>query len=66
MPTLHWQELLLILVIVIIIFGVGRLGEVGGAIGKAMREFRNAQTDLNEGIKGNPPKKDEEQKQKPA
>ena len=33
-------ELILILVIVVIIFGVGRLGEVGGAVGKAIREFR--------------------------
>ena len=66
MPNLQWQELLLILVIVIIIFGVGRLGEVGGAIGKAMREFRKATTDLDEGIKGNPLPKEEEQTKKSA
>jgi len=35
-------ELILILVIVIIIFGVGRLPEVGGAVGRAIREFRDA------------------------
>ena len=35
-------ELLLILAVVIIIFGVGRLPEVGGAIGKGIREFRKA------------------------
>ena len=35
-------ELLLILVIVIIVFGVGRLPEIGGAVGKAIREFRDA------------------------
>lgn len=35
-------ELILVLVIVVIIFGVGRLGEVGGAIGKGIREFRKA------------------------
>jgi sec-independent protein translocase protein TatA len=29
-------------VIVIIFFGVGRLGEVGGAMGKGIREFRRA------------------------
>ena len=33
-------ELLLILAVVVIIFGVGRLPEVGGAIGKSIREFR--------------------------
>ena len=36
-------EIGLILVIVLIIFGVGRLPQVGGAIGKAMRSFRKAQ-----------------------
>ena len=35
-------ELILILVIVIIIFGVGRLPEVGGAVGRAIREFRDS------------------------
>ena len=30
------------LVIVIIVFGVGRLPEIGGAVGKAIREFREA------------------------
>ena len=35
-------ELLLILAVVVIIFGVGRLPEVGGAIGKSIREFRRA------------------------
>ena len=35
-------ELIIVLVIVIIIFGVGRLPEIGGAVGKAIREFREA------------------------
>jgi sec-independent protein translocase protein TatA len=33
-------ELLIILVIVILIFGVGKLPEVGGALGKGIREFK--------------------------
>ncbi|MBN18706.1 MAG: twin-arginine translocase TatA/TatE family subunit [Chloroflexi bacterium] len=37
-------ELLIILVLVMIIFGVGRLPEVGGALGKAIREFRRVQS----------------------
>jgi sec-independent protein translocase protein TatA len=37
-------ELIIVLVIVIIIFGVGRLPEIGGAVGKAIREFRQATT----------------------
>ncbi|MCS7222758.1 MAG: twin-arginine translocase TatA/TatE family subunit [Anaerolineae bacterium] len=42
MPQLGPFELIIILVIVIIIFGVGRLPELGGAIGKGIREFRKA------------------------
>ena len=41
-------ELVIILVIVMIIFGVGRLPEVGGALGKAIREFRKSQTDSSD------------------
>ena len=40
-------ELVIILVIVMIIFGVGRLTEVGGALGKAIREFRKSQSDTH-------------------
>ena len=35
-------EIGLILVIILIIFGVGRLPQVGGALGKALRAFRSA------------------------
>ena len=35
-------ELIIILVIVLLIFGVGRLPEVGSAMGKGLREFRRA------------------------
>jgi sec-independent protein translocase protein TatA len=40
---LGWPEIILILVIVLIVFGVGKLPQVGGAIGKGIREFRKAQ-----------------------
>ena len=43
---IHPLWLVLILVIVLIIFGPGRLPELGGAVGKAMREFRKATSDL--------------------
>lgn len=35
-------ELIVILVIVMLVFGVGKLPEVGGALGKGIREFRHA------------------------
>jgi len=45
MGSLGWQELVIVLVIVIIIFGVGKLPEIGGAMGKGIREFRSNATD---------------------
>ncbi len=40
MPRIGPWELILILAIVLIVFGVGRLPQIGGAIGKGIREFR--------------------------
>lgn len=42
MPTPGLPELLLILVVIVIIFGVGKLPQVGGAIGQSIKEFRKA------------------------
>jgi sec-independent protein translocase protein TatA len=36
-------EIGLILVIVLIVFGVGKLPQVGGALGKSIRSFKKAQ-----------------------
>jgi sec-independent protein translocase protein TatA len=45
MAGLGWQELVLILLIVVIIFGAGKLPEIGGAVGRGIKEFRTATTD---------------------
>jgi sec-independent protein translocase protein TatA len=45
MPSLGPGELVLILLIVVIVFGVGKLPEVGGALGKGIKEFRKASTE---------------------
>jgi sec-independent protein translocase protein TatA len=37
-----WPEILIIMVIVILIFGVGKIADVGPALGKAIRGFRDA------------------------
>ena len=37
-------ELIIILVIVMIVFGVGRLPEIGGALGKSIRSFKRSVT----------------------
>lgn len=35
-------ELIIILVIILIIFGAGKLPEIGGGMGKAIRNFKKA------------------------
>jgi len=47
----HPLWLVAILAIVLIVFGPGRLPELGGAVGKAMREFRKATTELTDEVK---------------
>ena len=44
MPRFGALELILVLVIILIIFGVGKLPQIGGAIGKSIREFRKHQS----------------------
>jgi sec-independent protein translocase protein TatA len=41
----HWWMLLIILAIVLLIFGPGKLGDVGGAVGKSIREFKKSTHD---------------------
>ena len=41
-------ELLVILVIVLLIFGAGKLPQVGDALGRAIRNFKGAATDQNQ------------------
>ena len=41
-------ELIIILIIILIIFGAGKLPEIGGGIGKGIRNFRKATRDAND------------------
>ncbi len=50
-------ELIIILVIILIIFGAGKLPEIGSGIGKAIRNFRQATKEADK----TPPGKIEEQ-----
>jgi len=34
------QELIIILVIILVIFGAGKLPQIGGALGKGIRDFK--------------------------
>jgi sec-independent protein translocase protein TatA len=47
-PTIGATEGIIILVVILIVFGVGKLPQVGGALGKGIREFRKGKTGLLE------------------
>ncbi len=42
MPDLGVPELLIIAVIVLLLFGPGKAADIGGSLGKSIREFRKA------------------------
>jgi sec-independent protein translocase protein TatA len=47
----HPIWLVILLVIVLIIFGPGKLPELGGAVGRGIREFRKTSSDITDEIK---------------
>lgn len=51
MPTPGPLELVIILVIALLILGPGKLPEVGASLGKSIREFRKASSDVQESVK---------------
>lgn len=51
-------EIALVLVIILIVFGVGKLPQVGGAIGKGLRAFKRGQ-------RGEDEEEEEEEEPKP-
>lgn len=53
-------ELLIILVIVVIIFGVGKLPEIGSSLGKGIKNFKKSMN--GDDTANQPPKKEEEKK----
>lgn len=45
MPSLGFPEILIVLLIIILLFGVGRIGRIGGELGRGIKEFRKAVQD---------------------
>ena len=48
-------ELIIILVLVLIIFGAGKLPQVGGAMGKGLRNFKDGMKDVTDDKKDDDP-----------
>lgn len=52
MPSLGPTELIIILVIVVVLFGVGRIGKIAGELGSGIRAFKD-------GLQGDESKKED-------
>jgi TatA/E family protein of Tat protein translocase len=50
MPNIGFQEILVILIIALLVFGPRKLPEIGRSIGRAMGEFKRATNDLKSSI----------------
>ena len=57
-------ELIIILVIVLVLFGVGRSGKIGGELGKGIRAFREGVKDTDVDGEGEAEASDEDSKEK--
>ncbi len=55
-------ELILILIIGLVVFGPGKLPEIGRAVGKSIREFKKATAAVTEELEEKPEKKRREAK----
>jgi sec-independent protein translocase protein TatA len=51
MEGLSPLHLIIVLVIAVLVLGPGKLPEVGAALGKTLREFRKATTDMQESVR---------------
>ena len=58
-------ELIIILVIILILFGVGKLPEVGRGLGKGIREFKSA-SKIGKELEAGELEKEEEKKEEAA
>ena len=52
MGPIGWPELVVLLVVVLIVFGPGKLPQIGQALGNGLKEFRKASTELETSVRG--------------
>jgi sec-independent protein translocase protein TatA len=64
-PRLGPTELIIILIIVILLFGVGRIGKIAGELGKGIREFRQGLSSDDDQKKDDKTEKTEKKEEEP-
>ncbi len=50
-PNLGWPEIVVILVVFILLFGAKKLPELARGVGKAMKEFKKATSNIEDDIR---------------
>lgn len=55
LPTIGPFELVIVLVLALLILGPGKLPEVGSALGRTIRDFRHASSDIDTALKPTKP-----------
>lgn len=55
MPSIGWQELVIVMVVILCIFGPKKLPELGRSMGKGIREFRKSTSEIEEKVTGEEP-----------
>lgn len=51
MPNIGPMELILILIVLLLVVGPGKLPDVGAALGKTIREFRKASSEVQDAVR---------------
>lgn len=62
--NLSGGEILILMLIILLVFGAGRLPEAGKAVGKGLREFKRALTEAESSIRQEPPPQQHDAKPK--
>jgi len=57
-----FTELIVILIIILILFGPGKLPEIGKALGRGIREFKRAQKEFSDDTEEKTPDNENEKK----
>lgn len=52
LPNIGITEALVVLFIVLLLFGAKRLPEIGGSLGKGIREFKNSVKEVGNEVRG--------------